>query len=269
MHKKLAEQKAGQLTDSSQLSFAAIHKDFAHLEKSQRTLQYRFDKLGNQVTQKFDVIMNMLANGVAQRTAMEEEILAKAKVPYQRRMSFFPVEKKALTESLVSEWKTYATKIKESVAEDDDEEHNSSSDDEKKTKAGATATTPTDVSKDANDIANAKSISSSTAAGAGAGVSSPKPVAPNSPWGAGMSGKSGAGSSKGLGPLGALLKQAAAAANAATATAINGAGIGSAAQVAASLGSELDAPVESQVRPRRGSHTAAAQAEASVAAAGG
>jgi hypothetical protein len=31
MHKKLAEQKAGQLIDGLQLSFVAIHKDFAQL----------------------------------------------------------------------------------------------------------------------------------------------------------------------------------------------------------------------------------------------
>ena len=122
MHKKLAEMKSAGADGGSGGNLVAIHKDFDHLDRAQRNLQQKFERLSFQMNQKFDVIMDVLAHGVAERTALEEEILTQANLPYQRRLSYFPTEKKELAKLIVSDWQHQITRISEEGVREEEED---------------------------------------------------------------------------------------------------------------------------------------------------
>ncbi len=118
MHKKLAELK-GTIGDGvGGINFTSIHKDLEQVEKSQKHMRVRFDKLSRQMNQKIDMIMNVLANGVAERTVIEEEILSKANVPFQRRISEVHTQQD-FVKQLVNDWRLSAGVI----AEEDENEN--------------------------------------------------------------------------------------------------------------------------------------------------
>jgi hypothetical protein len=95
MHKKLAAMASTE--DTSAKDLAAIRREYRHLQRVQRNLAIKFDGIAESMNTKFDTIMSIVAAGVAERVAQEEEILAKSTVPTiikNRKTSMFAGNKK-------------------------------------------------------------------------------------------------------------------------------------------------------------------------------
>jgi hypothetical protein len=76
MHKKLAAMSSNE--DSSAKDLAAIRREYRHLQRVQRNITSKFDNISDGMNKKFDNIVQIVAKGVAERVAFEEEVLEKA-----------------------------------------------------------------------------------------------------------------------------------------------------------------------------------------------